>query len=66
MDSDKWQALAMLVVGIWQVYEYGDYPLFARIWRWIADFARSVAELFGWISLNAEINYYESLESHGA
>jgi hypothetical protein len=57
------QIIAAAVVTMTQMYmlEPWKYPVFARLWDWIATVCGRLANILGWWSMKARSNYYTAI-----
>lgn len=60
MSEETFQLLAAATIAVCQIYvmEPWKFQVFARFWDIIAKFCGRLANLLGWISLEARKNYF--------
>lgn len=63
MSEETFQLIAAAVVTLTQIYmlEPWKYPIFAWFWDTIARFTGELANVLGYISVKARLNYYHAL-----
>lgn len=60
MNPDNIKMIAAAIVALSQVYMIApwQFPIFARMWDWVARFCGWLANMLAWISMKARLNYY--------
>jgi hypothetical protein len=64
-DDVKVIATAVLILSQLYILEPWKFPAFARMWDFIARWTAYVANVLGWVSVNARANYYQAVREMG-
>ena len=65
MDENTANIISTAIMAITQLYALRatDFPLFAYVWDFIASITGWIANLFGNISVNARLAYFEAVQT---
>lgn len=64
MNPENLKIIAATIVALSQVYMIApwQFPVFARIWDWIARVCSFLANVLAWTAMQARLNYYTVIQ----
>jgi hypothetical protein len=63
--SEEWQIIAAIIVALSQAYATRtDNLLFARFWNALAILCAKLADLFGFLAMEARTNYWMAINGN--